>query len=70
MKNKDIIIKEKDKYLLSENLNNYQIQWDLGERSLLMRVLTIKDEKLYEYEEKIKEYEKYFKYLEYNNISL
>ncbi|MDQ3536715.1 MAG: hypothetical protein M3421_13930 [Bacteroidota bacterium] len=70
MKNKDIIIKEKDKYLLSENLNNYQIQWDLGERSLLMRVLTIKDEKLYEYEEKIKDYEKYFKYLEYNNISL
>ncbi|MDQ3395331.1 MAG: hypothetical protein M3512_14635 [Bacteroidota bacterium] len=68
--NNNAIIKVNNKYLLSENLSNYQVQWDLGEKSLVMRVRTADDEILYEYEEKIKGFEKYFKTMERNKISL
>lgn len=70
MKNSDVILKENNKYTLSENLNNYQIQWEVDNKSLVMRVKTVEDEKIYEYEEKIKNYEKYYKALEYSKLSL
>lgn len=70
MKHSEVIKKEEKSYSLSNKLNNFQIQWDLDDRSLVMRVRTKEDEKVFEYEEKIKNYENYFKTMEINKISL
>lgn len=70
MKNSEVIKKEDNSYTLSDKLNNFQIQWDLDDRTLVLRVQTKEDEKIFEFEEKILNYERYFKTMEINKISL
>ena len=61
-----IIKKEGKKIIMNKKLDNYLLEWSLGNKEIMYRVNTAKENKSFEYLEKVKNYEQEYLAIEKN----